>query len=68
MTKKQVKEAVIGALKRLSTGNNEYDTYGMDVNILRRHALGEDITFVVQAVQTKIHGQKGMPRNEAFAG
>lgn len=58
MNKEQIKEAVIAAANRLGTGNDEHDTYGMDVEILRRHVLGEDITFLAHAVQTKIHRRK----------
>lgn len=58
MNKKQIDRAVVAAAKRLGTGNNEHDTYGMDVEILRRHVLGEDITFLVHAVRTKIHRGK----------
>lgn len=55
MKETQIKHAVVAAAKRLSTGNNEHDTYGMDVEILRKHALGEDITAVAHMVQTKLH-------------
>jgi hypothetical protein len=58
MTKEQINKAVIGAAKRLSTGNNEYDTYGMDVEILRKHALDKDFSFVAHAVQRKIHQKR----------
>jgi hypothetical protein len=58
LSKEQTKKAVIAAARRLSTGNNEHDTYGLDVEILRQHALGEDISFVVHAAQVKVRRRK----------
>jgi len=58
MTKEQIKKAVIMAAERLSTGNNEHDTYGLDVEILRCHVLGKDITLPADAAQAKVYRRK----------
>jgi len=58
MHKQQIKAAVIGAAKRLRTGNDEHETYGMDVEILRKNAFSEDIAFLARAVRAKIHRRK----------
>jgi len=48
--KEQIERAVKQAAKRLLSGNNAR-TYGMDVEILAKHALGEDANFTIYAVE-----------------
>jgi hypothetical protein len=54
MSEDKIRRAVRRAAERLSTGDDKFDTAGMDIAILRKYALGEDITWLVRAVKEKI--------------
>jgi hypothetical protein len=68
MKHQHLEEALKGAARRLLSGENRSDVYGMDVTLLAKHQLGEDVSFLIEAIETKLNpvDPRKMPIVEAL--